>query len=240
MDFINHIYSELVDTHLTVGTCILRLFLSMLLGGLVGIERKRKGQIAGIRTFALISMGATLAMLVSIWVPQELMRDIKGDPTRIAAQVVSGIGFLGAGAIIQMKGSVRGLTTAAGIWMVAMIGLAVGCGLYIVSMVATLMILFILILLELIEHKANIGSYSRTIRVKLPEIVTNLDKYRACFDNRQCNLVNIFIEYDYKTNETSLIMNTLLHESVDYPALLQQIASINPTSSIMISNQATG
>ena len=122
--------------------------LSMLLGAIIGIERRRKGQIAGLRTFALISMGATLAMLISIYIPQVYLGLKNGDPGRIAAQVVSGVGFLGAGAIIQMKGSVRGLTTAAGIWMTACIGLAVGAGMYLISIIATLLIIFILVNIE--------------------------------------------------------------------------------------------
>ena len=80
------------------------MLLSLALGGAIGYERKRKGQIAGVRTFALISMGATLAMILSIYVPQEYLGLKNGDPARIAAQVITGIGFLGAGAIIQMKG----------------------------------------------------------------------------------------------------------------------------------------
>lgn len=98
---------------------VFKLLLSMLLGCAVGMERKRKGQIAGLRTFALIAMGATLAMILSIYVPQVYLGLKNGDPGRIAAQVITGIGFLGAGAIIQSKGSVRGLTTAASIWIVA-------------------------------------------------------------------------------------------------------------------------
>lgn len=79
---------------------IFKLLLSLLLGAVVGLERRHKGQIAGMRTFTLISMGATLAMLVSIYIPQEYIGLKNGDPGRIAAQVISGIGFLGAGAII--------------------------------------------------------------------------------------------------------------------------------------------
>ena len=123
---------------------LFKLLLSLLLGALVGLERRQKGQVAGMRTFALISMGATLAMLVSIYIPQEYMGLKNGDPGRIAAQVISGVGFLGAGAIIQMKGSVKGLTTAAGIWMTACIGLAVGAGMYIISVAAVALIIFCL------------------------------------------------------------------------------------------------
>ena len=101
------LFQEINAPEVTTASAVFRLTLSMLLGSLVGMERKRKGQIAGMRTFALISMGATLAMILSIYVPQEYLGLKNGDPGRIAAQVISGIGFLGAGAIIQMKGSVR-------------------------------------------------------------------------------------------------------------------------------------
>ena len=167
MDFWQNIYQAVNGIEVTTVGSIYKLLLSMVLGAVVGFERKRKGQSAGVRTFSLIAMGATLAMLLSIYVPQEYMGLKNGDPGRIAAQVVTGIGFLGAGAIIQMKGSVRGLTTAAGIWMVATIGMAVGVGLYWLSVVATMLILFILVQLESIEHRMSAGSESRIIRMRL-------------------------------------------------------------------------
>ncbi|MDE6464398.1 MAG: MgtC/SapB family protein, partial [Muribaculaceae bacterium] len=104
------LYEAVNSTDITTAGGVYRMVLSMLLGAVVGYERKRKGQTAGVRTFSLICMGATLAMILSIYVPQEYLGLKNGDPGRIAAQVISGIGFLGAGAIIQMKGSVRGLT----------------------------------------------------------------------------------------------------------------------------------
>ncbi len=116
--------TEINSVEVTTISSVYKLVLSMVLGAVIGYERKRKGQIAGVRTFSLIAMGATLAMILSIYVPQEYLGLKNGDPGRIAAQVVSGIGFLGAGAIIQMKGSVRGLTTAAGIWMASQSGWA--------------------------------------------------------------------------------------------------------------------
>ena len=129
-------YDAVNAVEVTTFSSVYKLLLSLVLGSCVGLERKRKGQTAGLRTFALISMGATLSMILSIYVPQEYLGLKNGDPGRIAAQVITGIGFLGAVAIIQGKGSVRGLTTAAGIWMVAAIGLAVGVGLYAVATVA--------------------------------------------------------------------------------------------------------
>ncbi len=185
----------------TVGS-VYKLVLSMLLGAVVGYERKRKGQSAGVRTFSLISMGATLAMLLSIYVPQEYMGLKNGDPGRIAAQVITGIGFLGAGAIIQMKGSVRGLTTAAGIWMVAIIGMAVGLGMYWLSLVASLLILFILVQLERIEEYISRGSESRIIRIRVGSIIEDIAPYREVLRSHRIKLANFYIDYDYDAAET--------------------------------------
>ncbi len=217
-------------------SAVYRLLLSMLLGSVVGYERKRKGQSAGVRTFSLIAMGATLAMLLSIYVPQEYLGLKNGDPGRIAAQVLSGIGFLGAGAIIQMKGSIRGLTTAAGIWMVATIGLAVGVGMYWVSIIATALILFILVQLERIEHRISLGSESRIIRLKLDGIVTDIAAYRSAMAARNVVLVNYFVEYDYADSQTSLNLVVLSKETVDYIALFTVFEKLYPTRSITLTN----
>ncbi len=107
---------------------LIRLGLSFAAGAIIGLERASRHQVAGLRTHILICTGAALLMLLSIWIPQELSPDRNGDPGRIAAQVVSGIGFLGAGAIIRLGNNVRGLTTAASLWFIAAVGLALGAG----------------------------------------------------------------------------------------------------------------
>ena len=175
---LENIYQDIISPEVNLTGAIAKLVLSMLLGATIGIERRRKGQIAGMRTFALISMGATLAMLISIYIPQEYLGLKNGDPGRIAAQVVSGVGFLGAGAIIQMKGSVRGLTTAAGIWMAACLGLSVGAGMYLVSIIATLLIIFILVNIERIELRHNFLWESKIIRVKVHGILEDIQAVR--------------------------------------------------------------
>src|SRR5438045_3802502 len=103
-----------------------RLCLAGLLGGLIGFEREVNSQPAGLRTHMIVSLGSCLIMLVSIHMSE--LAPGRSDPARIAAQVVAGIGFLGAGAIMRSGLSVRGLTTAACLWTAAAIGLAVGCG----------------------------------------------------------------------------------------------------------------
>lgn len=216
---------------------LFKLGLSLLLGSVVGFERKRKGQMAGLRTFALISMGATLAMLVSIYVCQEYVGLKNGDPGRIAAQVITGVGFIGAGAIIQMKGSVRGLTTAAGIWMVSTIGLAVGVGMYLLSIAATLLILFILVQLERFEHRVDMGSESRIIRMKVGAIVENIDEYRHTLKRHRVSLLNVYVDYDYTERTTRLNLVVLVKETTDYIRLFKALSEINPTSSISLANQ---
>lgn len=214
-----------------------KLMLSMVLGSVVGYERKRKGQIAGVRTFSLICMGATLAMIISIYVPQVYLGLKNGDPSRIAAQVVSGIGFLGAGAIIQMKGSVRGLTTAAGIWMIAAIGMAVGVGLYVVSVIATLLILFILLQLERIEHRISLGSESRTISISLGAIATDIEPYKKLLKANHITLTNYYISFDYDTSTTKLNLVVLAKETVDFMSVFAKLREVQPTHTITLTNQ---
>lgn len=212
----------------------IKLVLSFLLGSIVGFERRRRGQSAGVRTFALIAMGSALAMILSIYVADYCGH---GDPTRIAAQVVSGIGFLGAGAIIQMKGSVRGLTTAAGIWMVANIGMAVGCGLYLIACVATLLILFILVLLERIEHRVSKRSESRIIRIRIGEILHDFESYRKALKDYDISLNNLYVDYDFEQVETRLNLVVVMREDTDYAALCEAFEKLFPTRSITLANQ---
>ncbi|MDE6402934.1 MAG: MgtC/SapB family protein [Muribaculaceae bacterium] len=236
-DIFNRLIADINSVEVNTASSIFKLLLSLVLGSIVGFERKRKGQSAGLRTFALIAMGATLAMLLSIYVPQEYLGLKNGDPGRIAAQVISGIGFLGAGAIIQMKGSVKGLTTAAGIWMVATLGLAVGVGMYLVSIIATALILFILVQLERIEHKVNMGAESRIIRLRLATIVTDITPYKELMRKHRIHVSNIYVEYDYDSSLTQLNLVVLVKENTDLVRIFEQLRQLNPTKAITLANK---
>ena len=131
-----------------------RLALSALLGSFIGYERERLAWAAGLRTHMLVCVGSTLIMIVSAYGFSDVMSPgVALDPSRMAAQVVSGIGFLGAGAIMARGEMVRGLTTAASVWSVAGIGLAVGSGLYIPAVGATVIILIILAGIKPLERR---------------------------------------------------------------------------------------
>lgn len=124
-----------------------RLALAALLGAVLGLEREWQRKPAGLRTNMLIAIGSALFTLMSI----DLSSDGKGDPTRVASQIVTGIGFLGAGAIIRNNGSVQGLTTAAAIWVNAAIGVACGGGEYHLAFIATGVTLVVLLVLPPLE-----------------------------------------------------------------------------------------
>lgn len=126
-------------------TQILRLLLATLLGGLVGWERESEHKPAGLRTHMLVCIGATAFALVSLGLPGAGQPDTRSaDTSRIIAAVITGIGFLGAGTILRGRGQVEGLTTAAGLWVVAGIGASVGLGAYAVAVTTTLLTLFVL------------------------------------------------------------------------------------------------
>ena len=231
------IYNSIISPDVNLIGAIAKLVLSLVLGATIGIERRRKGQIAGLRTFALISMGATLAMLISIYIPQEYLGLKNGDPGRIAAQVVSGVGFLGAGAIIQMKGSVRGLTTAAGIWMTACIGLAVGAGMYLISIIATLLIIFILVNIERIEQRHNFLWESKIIRVKMHGILDDIQPLRDTITSKDVHISDEFMKFDYEDGFTIVNFMVRSNSQVNVPVLFKEIKQLGDPISITITNE---
>lgn len=128
---------------------ILRLFVAGLMGGIVGLERTLRAKEAGIRTHFVVALGSALFMIISLFA----FGNEQHDAARVAAQVVSGIGFLGAGVIIFQKNAIRGITTAAGLWVVAAIGLAVGAGMYAVGGAAAVITVLFLEIMHIIQPK---------------------------------------------------------------------------------------
>ncbi|HKL32082.1 MAG TPA: MgtC/SapB family protein [Tangfeifania sp.] len=187
---------EIIDSNeITWQTATVRLLLSFLVGMLIGFEREANHQPAGLRTHILISIGATVVMLISIFIPQTFT-DFVGDPGRIAAQVVSGIGFLGAGAILKFGTDVKGLTTAASIWAMAAIGLAVGAGMYAIGLISAGVVLFALTVMNLFEQYAF---RQRTLR----KIVIEVKKKNS----NPSHLEEIFREFDVRIESTGFERN---------------------------------
>ena len=138
---------------LTDSTVMIRLCLSVLFGGMVGLERELHGRAAGLRTHIMVSLGSCLIMLTSLYVFAIYNKVASVDPSRIAAGVITGIGFLGAGTILRGGEGIRGLTTAASLWVVAAIGLAVGIGFISAATMTTALSLSVLFFLGRFEHR---------------------------------------------------------------------------------------
>ena len=130
---------------------IIRLGLSVILSGLIGLERQIHRRTAGLRTHILVCLGSCLIMLTSLYIFDIYKDVVPLDPARIAAGVITGIGFLGAGTILRAREGIKGLTTAASLWVVAAIGLAVGCGFYYAAVVTTVLTLGVLLFLRYME-----------------------------------------------------------------------------------------
>ena len=191
---------------------LIRLLLASFLGALIGMERERKDWNAGPRTHMMVSVGACLFMIVSAFGFQDILgtENVELDPSRIASQVVSGIGFIGAGAILFLKqGTVRGLTTAAGLWTVAAIGLATGGGMYFAAVVTTIISLLILWALQPIQHM-----YSKRFRQVTLRIVTNLDNK------------NLQILEEFKNNKNFRVRSYVIEQKKDYFAFLIRLGNV--------------
>jgi putative Mg2+ transporter-C (MgtC) family protein len=165
------------------GESLIRLGLAAALGGLIGLEREASGKPAGFRTNLLICLGAALVTDLSIDIARDvtLPGGFRSDPGRLAAQIVSGIGFLGAGTIIQARGSVLGLTTAATLWVVAAIGMAVGAGAYVQAVVGTVLVILALTFLGRFEdYLLPYHFQERLLRVTLApdnELLQGVEQY---------------------------------------------------------------
>lgn len=164
---------------------VVRLVLACLLGGIIGFEREHGNRPAGFRTHILVCVGSALAMVTSEYIFNVFSSRVSLDPARLGAQVISGIGFLGAGTIVRKGFNVKGLTTAASLWAVACVGLAAGIGFYEGAVIATILIYITLMLLKKLEKKISIRKQYMSIIVEAantPEIVYELTDVFSRYD----------------------------------------------------------
>ena len=237
-ELLSNLNQSLLTLEVTPFSACLKLFISFLLGGVIGTERQTRRQSAGIRTFALICMGSTTAMLLSIWIPQNYPHFLNGDPGRIAAQVLTGIGFLGAGAIIQSKGSVHGLTTASTIWVVAIMGMAIGAGMYLPAVVLMLIALFVLIALDRVEKRRSLTGQVKQLHVYFDTDTPPVNQILDVVEKHSLFIYDVSIERNYKENTSQLTVKIQvkqrepLDELFDEIRVHQSITIINLTALI--------
>ncbi|MDR1616576.1 MAG: MgtC/SapB family protein [Syntrophomonadaceae bacterium] len=215
---------------------IFKLVLACILGGLIGLERESLSRPAGLRTYTLVCVGSTLAMIVSLDIFHQFSQVSNADPGRIAAQVVSGIGFLGAGTILREGPTVSGLTTAAGLWVVACIGLAVGAGLYIPAIASSVLILFVLIYFIKIEEKFSGLRRYKGIVVVIDDKPGQIGYVGSLLGDMNVLIKDINLHHIDDTEELEMELSVDLPQNMDMGQLISEISKNKIIKSIDILN----
>lgn len=191
---------------------ILRIFIAGLLGGLIGFEREFRAKEAGVRTHFVVALGSALFMIIS-----QFAFTGRYDAARVAAQVVSGIGFIGAGVIIFQKNAIRGVTTAAGLWVAAAIGLSCGAAMYSVAMAATLMTIFVLETMHFVTRKYGDRECTLTVYpVTNEELLDILNKLK--------DAGAVVERFTLSDSEASIFLKM---RQKDYPSVMDTVLSLS-------------
>lgn len=225
MGFISDIVNHLNEFN--TASVLFRLTLAVICGGLIGIERGRKHRPAGFRTYMLVCLGAALTMIISQYVTYTLNQST--DITRLGAQVINGIGFLGAGTIIvTRRQQVKGLTTAAGLWASACMGIAIGAGFYVGALTVCVLIIIVLIVLSKLEVKIMTAARNMTLSVgytQSDDIVVIIDKIKS-LGVRIIDVEIVKLNTDGKFS-LSAVFYVSLPKKYKHTDLIEQLAGIN-------------
>lgn len=209
-----------------------RLVLAAILSGAIGFEREFHGRSAGFRTHILLCIGSTLIMLTSMHMFDLYNGKVVVDPGRIAAGVITGIGFLGAGTIMHFKSSIRGLTTAASLWVVAGIGLAVGSGLYFGAVVTTAITIVALMIFAKLEHAMIRKDWYKTIIIEAKEGVDQLRSVRGILEEWHAEITDFEIDHAKDSGNMLLKLGLKLKSPKHADQLVGDIGSIKGINSV--------
>ncbi|MGV8121400.1 MAG: MgtC/SapB family protein [Candidatus Xenobiia bacterium LiM19] len=214
---------------------VIRLIIGAFLGALIGLERERHSQPAGLRTHMILSIGCTLAMCLSIDLAMEF-RNIapNGDPARLAAQVISGIGFLGAGAILKLGTNVKGLTTATSLWTVAIIGLAVGAGHFFSGIFSTALLLTILTIIDFLEKRYLTGVVTREISLKCHDRENLVNDIRMILIDMKMTIKSICVEKSLETNDIDIDIIVRAPDKQNMDEIIEKLSSTKDVKSFDI------
>ncbi|WP_367898330.1 MgtC/SapB family protein [Leptospira sp. WS58.C1] len=228
-EFLTILDSKTIDTF----TVSLRVGLIILFAGVVGWNREGKNHGAGFRTHILIGLASTVLMLLSIFIP-EFYSVAGGDPSRIAAQVVSGVGFLCAGAIMKFGLTVKGLNTAASIWIVSAIGLLVGAGLYYAGFLTTVATLIILVLFDLVEER-YFGKYEyKVLILDLKQKKFHRKGFKELLLRNKLRLVSESFMQDYQTKNAQIKLTIAMPRDFDILKIVDEFRNLADVIKISI------
>jgi putative Mg2+ transporter-C (MgtC) family protein len=218
----------ILDLHIA-----LRLVVAAILGGIVGFEREQHKRPAGLRTHMILAIGSALAMCVSIDLAMQFRAYApNGDPARLAAQVISGIGFLGAGAILRYGSSIKGLTTAASLWTVAIIGLAVGAGHYIPALTATALLLAILTVLDMFEKRYISGRILKPIFIKARDRARFLEDFKDTLGDFEMDISSISVSKDIAARTIRIDAVVKIPQTVMLEEVVEALTKLDGTQEL--------
>lgn len=187
---------------------LVRILLAGICGGIIGYERKSRNKEAGIRTHLIVASGAALIMIVSKYGFSDILGDkgIALDPSRIAVQIVTGVGFLGAGMIFMRKNTISGLTTAAGIWATSAIGMAIGSGLYLLGIVTAVLIVLVQIILHQ-NHRWLKESYKEELSFVIDRNKDALKDLQERLKGLQIEILNVTLTQEQDSYQVDLVVS---------------------------------
>lgn len=210
-----------------------RLFVALILGGLIGLERERQERAAGLRTVTMVALGSCLFTLVSVFGFE------RTDPSRVAAQIVTGIGFLGAGTIFMRKDLVRGLTTAATIWATAAIGMAAAVGQYFAAFLTTILVLIVLMVLKPVERRFFRRHNEATLSLTLGRRADTLAYVQGALRGLGAEAQSIQIQ-ESADNEDRLQLQLEIPYNCTIEQVLQHVRGLEGVSRVSIAQQFVG
>jgi putative Mg2+ transporter-C (MgtC) family protein len=208
-------------------TILFRLVLAAVLSGVIGFEREFHGRAAGFRTHILLCVGSTLVMLTSMHIFDLYYGKVPVDPARIAAGVITGIGFLGAGTIMHSRSSVRGLTTAASLWVVAGLGLAVGSGLYFGSAVTAVITIITLMFFSRLEHVMIRKDWYKTIYVEAKEGTDRIKAIRSALVHHGVDITDFEADRTTDGSHMALRIGLRLHSVKTAGQILSDVGNVD-------------
>lgn len=214
---------------------VMRLFIAFVLGSVIGYERQARNKSAGLRTHILVCIGSCLIMTLSVNLYSTVQGLTNADPARLAAQVVSGIGFLGAGSIITNKGSVTGLTTAASLWVVAGLGLAVGCGNYVGAITTTIIGFLTLTILSRVDARITGDTCDTELLVITADKPGQIGRIGCCIGESGISIHDIRIEDGtVRPKQLHVIVGLVVPPRIKIDKIIAELMNIDGVLSVRI------
>jgi len=209
-----------------ISDCLIKFALSVICGFILGMERKSRNQAVGIRTLILICISSTILSILSIYIPEH--SPVQGDPTRIIAGVISGIGFLGGGAILRQGMNIKGLTSSAIIWTTSAIGLCIGAGLYVQSIIVLVICETVLIVIEKFESKFFPAIHKKTLHITFENDSVEIDSINKIIEKSGVIICDLNLNRHISNGKLSLHYSVKTPQEMNFSKMIDEMKKDAP------------